>query len=56
MIDRDYDDYYLVCDNCGRQVDEPFDSWEKAVEAKKENGYTSKKYGNGWKDLCPECK
>ena len=54
MIERDYNLYILVCDICGEE--KTFDSFEEAVEAKKKEGWKSKKESGQWLDICPECK
>jgi hypothetical protein len=58
MIEKDgFGQYDLICDNCGESADKSFDDFYDAVNYRKDkdNGWTSKKYANGWKDLCPEC-
>lgn len=56
MIDKEYDTFVLVCDNCGEKFDNGYEFFEDAVEGKKDIGFISKKYANGWMDLCPECQ
>jgi Fe2+ or Zn2+ uptake regulation protein len=55
MIDKSCGFYSLVCDNCGEELDEQFDDFYEAVEAKKENGWKSKKVNGEWQDICPDC-
>lgn len=55
MIDKQYDSFYIRCDVCEEVSEEKFDTWQDAVDAKKDLEYTSKKYANGWKDLCKDC-
>lgn len=56
MIDRQKGKYVLICDNCGESSSDEFDTFQDAVDAKADQGFTSKKYADGWKDLCGECK
>jgi len=56
MIDREYDGYILICDNCGHEANETIDTFQDAVDAKKELGWISKKDSKGWHDLCPDCQ
>jgi hypothetical protein len=46
----------VECDICNEEMGEDFIDWNEAVEAKKENGWKSKKIGNEWKDICPDCQ
>jgi hypothetical protein len=55
MIDKQFDSYVLVCDCCGEKSTGQFDTWEEAKDSKKEEGFISRQYTNGWMDLCPEC-
>jgi hypothetical protein len=59
MIFRYHDSVYaLVCDSCGDEADETFDSFMEAVEFKKDrdNNWRSVKDKNGdWQDVCPSC-
>lgn len=56
MIQKIYCGYVIICDNCEHQASESYETWQDAVDAKKENGFKSKKYGNGWMDLCEDCE
>jgi hypothetical protein len=50
--------YTLICDGCGEECDELFDSFMDSVEYKKDkdNGWYSKQDENGeWNDYCPDC-
>jgi len=53
-----YYQYVLICDNCGNKSRE-FNTWDLALEYKKvkakSEGWTCKKYANGWADICPKC-
>jgi len=58
MIERNYySDYSLLCDECGTEADEEFESFEEAVYFKKDknNGWHSVKTDDEWEDLCPDC-
>ena len=61
MIDKSYGRYQLVCDICGNETAESFDSFDEAVDYKQEEGWTSERgeqldFKDGWIDLCPNCK
>ena len=47
--------YSLTCDNCGEELDEQFFDFYEAVEAKKENGWKSRKVNGNWEDWCDKC-
>lgn len=47
--------FTLTCDNCGKELNEQFDEFYDAVEAKKENGWKSKRVNGDWEDWCDEC-
>ena len=47
--------YSLQCDICGEEHNEQFDDFYEAVEAKKDNGWKSKKIDGEWCDICPDC-
>jgi len=53
-IQQEHKDYYLICDNCTKEIG-PFDEFYKAVEAKKEHGWKSKKVNGQWEDWCDKC-
>lgn len=54
-IDNTAGRFTLICDNCGEELDEMFDDFYDAVEAKKENGWKSKKVNGNWEDWCNKC-
>lgn len=55
MIDGNIvDGYWLVCDICGKEHD--FETFDDALDYKKENGWISEKYKGEWQDVCPECQ
>jgi len=45
----------LACDICGYAVTS-FDSFQEAVDYKKEDGWKSQKHKGEWEDICPECQ
>ena len=47
--------YVLVCDECGREV-KYFNTFDEAVEYKRDNGWKSKKDDGEWVTLCPNCQ
>jgi hypothetical protein len=55
MIDKQFGDYVLICDICGEEAEEYFDTFHDAVEGKKKLGWKSEKISKGWADICPEC-
>ena len=61
MIDKNYGSYLLICDICGNETAECFDTFDEAVDYKQEEGWTSERgeqldLKDGWIDLCPICK
>jgi hypothetical protein len=55
MIERNGDEYELICDHCEDYVD-GFDEFDEAVRHKKNNGWKSVKSDSGdWYELCPDC-
>jgi hypothetical protein len=55
MIDRNGDEYELICDHCEDSAD-GFDEFDEAVRYKKKNGWKSVKSDSGtWYELCPDC-
>lgn len=55
MIDREYGEYFLVCDVCDEESEECWDTFQDAIDGRKELGWKSKKTSKGWKDVCPNC-
>ena len=53
MVEKDYDNYILICDICGEN--EVHDSFDEAVEVKKAEWGTKFEKGQ-WIDMCPCCK
>ena len=59
MINKeDYDAFSLTCDHCEEEAEETFETFEEAVQFKKDNGWRSVKnvFENTWSDLCPDCQ
>ncbi len=56
MITKEYGKYRLKCDNCEEELEEDFETFQDAVDAKAENGYKSVKKNNEFKDICAECQ
>ena len=58
MITNDFIDmlFELECDVCGKTANKSFDSFNEAVKWKRDNGWTSRKEGDQWLDVCPDCK
>ena len=55
MILKEYGKYRLICDNCD-EIIETYDSWDEAVEGKKEQQVKSSKIDGKWIDVCYECQ
>jgi len=59
MIEKyDRDDFRLICDSCGEECDEIFETFRDAVDYKqdRDNGWASVKDKDGeWAELCPSC-
>jgi len=50
--------FRLICDHCGEECDEVFDTHDEAVDYKvdRDNGWASvKDKDNEWVELCPDC-
>lgn len=47
--------FEMICETCGYSVS-GFDSFNEAVEYKKENDWRSLKTSDGWEDVCSDCK
>jgi hypothetical protein len=55
VIDKDGDEYELICDHCGMSK-KGFDTFNEAVQYKKIKKWRAvKTETQGWVDLCPEC-
>lgn len=56
MIEKDgFDAYLLICDVCGEECEEDFETFFDVVDGKKEHDWISVKNTNGWEDVCPDC-
>ena len=55
MIEREWDGFTLTCDICGHEI-KPFDSFQEAVQYKKDEGWRSQKRDGEWEDICPDCQ
>lgn len=55
MIDRFENMYTLTCDICGEEYPETFFDFYDAVQAKKDNGWKSRKINGEWADICDKC-
>lgn len=56
MIDKHFGDFIILCDICNEESEESFDTFQDALDAKKELGWYSEKRSKGWFDICPNCK
>ena len=54
VIDKNGYSYMVVCDNCGDGAE--VETWDKALELMRDDGWQKKKNGNTWNHYCPECK
>ena len=55
MIERKFNGLYtLTCDICGEE--KTFDTFDKAVDYKIDEGWKSQKHKGEWEDVCPECQ
>ena len=55
MIEKNNYGYKLICDICGYETD-GFDTFQEAVEYKKDGEWKSQKVADGWEDICPNCQ
>jgi Fe2+ or Zn2+ uptake regulation protein len=55
MISKEYGKYTLICDMCGATTEEEYETFQDAVDAKRDTGWKSKKIDGEWVDLCPGC-
>jgi hypothetical protein len=54
MIERNRDEFELICDHCQDYVD-GFDEFDEAVQYKKDNWKSVKGESGEWYELCPDC-
>ena len=55
MISKEYGKYTLICDICGSEADQEFDSFQDAIDAREDIGWKSKRVDVEWLDVCPDC-
>jgi hypothetical protein len=56
-IERFGDIFSLTCDICGEDHPETFYDFGDAVQAKKDDGWKSRRDKDGcWEDVCPDCQ
>ena len=55
-IQKEYGYEILTCDICIEPVEHAFDTWDEAIDYKKEHGWKAKKDDNEWIDVCPDCQ
>ena len=55
MIDKIKGKYHLICDICGEEAGETFDSFDEAVDFKVDSGWISQKRNGEWQNVCPDC-
>lgn len=53
-IERFRDGFMPTCDICGNELP-PEDTFQDAVDAKKEAGWKSRKANGEWEDVCDDC-
>lgn len=56
MIDKSYNKYILVCDNCLDTDGEIYDSFEDVLETLKGNEWKTLKENEEWVNLCKDCQ
>lgn len=55
MIKKGLIGYNLYCDICG-VVKPGLESFDDAVDYKREDNWISEKHNEEWQDICPECQ
>jgi len=55
MISKEYGKFTLSCDICGSASEKEYDTFQDAIDAKKDIGWQSKKIDDQWADVCPDC-
>jgi hypothetical protein len=55
MITRWAGDIAFECDRCGRELDTGTDEWIEALVELRSNEWKSRKVGEEWTHLCPDC-
>ena len=60
MIDEVYGKFIVVCDICesdgAEEMKQAFDTFQDAVDGKKDLGYESVCHDGEWVDVCPQCQ
>ena len=57
MIEKEYGEYILICDVCGdATAGEGWQTFQEAVQHKRDNGWRWRKIDGEWEDICPECQ
>jgi hypothetical protein len=55
MISKEYGKFTLICDICGAAAEEEYETFQDAVDAKKDNGWQSQRINGDRVDICPDC-
>lgn len=55
-IERYGSAYLLICDTCGDSDGKNYYDWDDARDAKKDNGWKSRKVKGEWEDVCEDCQ
>lgn len=56
MIDKEHGEFFLVCDVCEETRGQSCDTWQDAVDSKKEQHWISRNVDGEWQDICPDCQ
>ncbi len=57
MIDKEYGEFILVCDICGEATaGDGWQTFQEAVDGKKQAGWKSQRHNGVWQDVCLECQ
>lgn len=56
MIEKIHGTFIAMCDQCGEEHDETFDTFDDVVRALRLNGWTATKIGDLWVNICPNCR
>lgn len=55
MISKEYGKYTLICDICGATTEEEYETFQDAVDAKRDIGWKRMRTSGEWADVCPCC-
>jgi beta-glucosidase/6-phospho-beta-glucosidase/beta-galactosidase len=55
MISKEYGKFTLSCDICGATADEEYETFQDAVDARKDIEWKSIRTSGEWADVCPGC-